>query len=182
MWDETKLAADLEQKYCSTQDISTTAAHHLSLVQTTILSQAHAWMTPPPQFTLPVSHPPSFYSAPPHSSYPPHWSTFYYYLPPTIHPAYPHTYPISPPFLHFVSLLPPSRAAATAVPPTVYSQVTPCPTLVSSSYLPTPMTVSSPYPVLPPLSPSLISDSTSTDTPSPPQLPTVTPPPEHTGM
>ena len=103
--DETKQAADLEQKYFSTQDTSTTAAHHLGQpVLTTTLSQTHTWMTPPPQFTVPVSYPPSSYSAPPHSSYHPPWSAPYYYPPPTIHPAYPHTYPISPPFLHSASL------------------------------------------------------------------------------
>ena len=179
--DETKLAADLEQKYCSTLDI--TAAHHLGPpVPPMTLSQAHNWMIPPPQFTVPVSHPPSSYSAPPHSSYSPPWSAPYCYPPPTIHPAYPHTSPISPPFLHSASLLPPSGAAGTAIPPTVYSQVTPCPTLVSSSYLPTPMTVSSPYPVLPPPPPSLISDTTAPNTPLPPQLLTVTLLTEHSGM
>lgn len=123
---ETKVAADLEQKCCAKQDISTTAAHHLSLpVPPMILPQAHNWMIPPPQFTVPGSYPPSSYSVPPHSSYP-HapWSVPYYILPPpTIHQAYPHTYPISPPFLHSASLLPPSGAAGIAVSPTVFSQV-----------------------------------------------------------
>ena len=127
--DETKLASDLEQKYYSTQDISTTTTHLLGPpVPTMTLSQVHTWMTPHPQFTDPISHPPISYPVPPHSSYHPPWSAPYYYTPPTIHPAYPHTYPVFPPFLYSGSLLPPSEAASTAVPPTVYSQVPPGPT------------------------------------------------------
>ena len=114
------------RRTCRTRSYGPAAAHHLSLpVPTMILPQAHNWMIPPPQFTVPGSYPPSSYSVPPHSSYP-HapWSVPYYILlPPTIHPAYPHTYPISLPFLHSASLLPPSGAAGTAVPPTVFSQL-----------------------------------------------------------
>ena len=180
--DETKLASDLEQKYYSTQDISTTTTYLLGPpVPTMTLSQAHTWITPHPQFTGPISHPPFSYPVPTHSYHPP-WSAPYCYTPPTIHPAYPHTYPVFPPFLYSGSLLPPSEAASTAVPPTLYSQVPPGPTLFSTSYLTTPMTSSPPYPVLPPPPPSLISDSTSPNTHSTPQPSTVTLSTEHTGM
>ena len=77
---EVRLAADLEQKYCSTQDTSIAATHHHAPP-----SQAHTWTTPLCLST--VSHPPvsaSPYFAPPqpHPSQPLPWSSPYYCPPP----------------------------------------------------------------------------------------------------
>ena len=165
--DETQLAADLEQKYCSTQDTSVAATHQPVPVTA---SQAHIHMSTLPHFMAPLSQPPVFaspYSVPaqPHLS---HLSPCpYYYLPST-------SYPVSAQLLP----LPTSGTVHTVTPTTVYSQVTPGPTFVSSSYLPTLMTASPPYP---PPTTSLISESTPPVTLPIPQPPTVTPPPEHTG-
>ena len=164
---ETKLAADLEQKYCSTQDTSVAATHHPVSVTSVAASQAHILGTTLPQFMNPLSQPATFslpYSMPPqpHPSHPPAWSAPHYHPPPT-------RYPMSD------QLIPPPSSGAVHIP-TPTTQVTPGPT---SSYLPTPMTASPPYPVLPVLPhcpSSLISISTPPDTP-----PTVTLPPQHTG-
>ena len=107
---EVRLAADLEQKYCSTQDTSVAATHHHAPP-----SQAHTWTTPLPLST--VSHPPvsaSPYSAPPQPcpSQPLPWSSPYYYPPPT-------TYPQSTQF----PPSPPSEADTTLSILPAYSQV-----------------------------------------------------------
>ena len=109
---EVRLAADLEQKYCSTQDSSVAATHHHALpappsqadTQTTppqqsqsqahtppappvSPSQAHTQMTPlPPQSTIPPTQPPvlAYSETPP--SHPPSWSVPYDYSP---HASYP---------------------------------------------------------------------------------------------
>ena len=166
---ETKLAADLEQRYCSTQDTSVAATHHTVPVKAVAKPQAHILMTTLSQFMAPLSQPPvsvPLYSVQPHPSYPPPWSAPHCYPPPP-----PTSYPVS------AQLLPPP-SPGTATPPTMYSQVTPGPT---SSYLPTPMIASRPYQVLLPSPSFLITDSTPHDTPPIPQPPTVSPPPEYTG-
>ena len=93
-----------------------------------------------PQGAFSYSMPPQ-----PHPSHPPLWSAPYYSSPPN---SYPMSAQLLPP--------PPSGAATTGTPATVYSQVTLAPILVTSSSLPTPMTASPPYPVLlpPPPPPS----------------------------
>ena len=170
---ETKLAADLEQKYCSTQDISLSATNHPVPITAVAPSQAHIVVTTLPQFMAPLSQPPTFFptyytQALPHPSHLKPWSAPHYYPPPT-------GFPVS------AQLPPPasSRTAYTATPLTVHLHVPPAPTLVTSSYsVPTHMTASLPQPVPPS---SLMSNSTPPDTPPTPQLPTVTPSPEHTG-
>ena len=169
---ETKLSADLEEKYCSTQDTSVAATHHPVSVTAVAESQAHILMTTLPPFMDSLSQPPVFfppYSMPPqsHPSHPQPWFVPYYYYPP------PTGYPVSAQLLSPHS----SGTAYTATPPTMYSQVTPGPT---SSYLPTPMIESRPYQVLPSPS-SFITDSTPHDTPPTPQPLTVCPPPQCTG-
>ena len=52
--DEVRLAADLEHKYCSTQDIATTH-QHIPPVPVIPPAQTHIWMTPAPQSTVPPS-------------------------------------------------------------------------------------------------------------------------------
>ena len=165
--DEIKLASELEQKYCSTQDTNIAATHYPVPVTGVAASQIHIQMPTLPQITTPLLHPPVFaslYSMPPqpHPSHPPPWSAPHYHPPQT-------RYPMSD------QLIPPPSSGAAHIP-TPTTQVTPGPT---SSYLPTPMTASPPYPVLPVLPhcpSSLISISTPPDTP-----PTVTLPPQHTG-
>ena len=135
---EVRLAADLEQKYCSTQDSSVAATHHHA--PPTPSSQAHTKTTPPqqsqiqahvpllvppsqantltplpPQSTVSRTQSPMFasssYSGTP-PSHPPPWSAPYYYLP--------HTgYPLSTPF----PLTPPTSGVATASVHPSYSQV-----------------------------------------------------------
>ena len=138
---EVRLAADLEQKYCSTQDTSVAATHHHAPpappsshadTQTTLPqqsqsqghvplaplvspSQAHTQTPLPPQSTISPTQPPLFasssYSVTP-PSHPPPWSAPYYYSP--------HTgYPLSTPF----PLTPPPSGVATASVHPSYSQV-----------------------------------------------------------
>ena len=125
---EVRLAADLEQKYCSTQDTSVAATHHHAPpappsqadTQTTppqqsqlqahatpapFVSPSQAQTTMPPQFTVSPTQPPVFTS----SSYsvtppcrPPPWSAPTHYSPHT-------SYPLSTPFP------PPSGVAAASV-------------------------------------------------------------------
>ena len=139
---EVRLAADLEQKYCSTQDTSVAVTHHHALpappsqadTQTTSpqqpRSQGHVPPAPPaspsqadtqmtaipPQYTIPPTQPPVFasssYSVSP-PSHPPPWSAPYYYSP--------HTgYPLSTLF----PLTPPTPGTATASVHPSYSQLT----------------------------------------------------------
>ena len=134
---EVRLAADLEQKYCSTQDTSVAATHHHALpappsqtdTQTTPLqqsqSQAHVTLAPPvsPSQALTLTTPPTQYTIPPmqppvlaysgtRPSHPPPWSTPFYYSP---HIGY----PLSTPF----TLTPPPPGVATASVHPSYSQV-----------------------------------------------------------
>ena len=168
---ETRLATDLEYKYCSTHDNSAAATHYHALpVPAVTQSRAPTLMTPPPQSTLtqPQLHP---------SCFPP-WPIPYNYPPPT-------SYPMSTPLLY-----PPTPGVdSAAAPPTVlpaYSQLSdPTPSLVPNPSLPTCMTASPQHAVLA-LSPSsfLTGDSTPPDTP--PTSTVTTPPPTHaseyTGM
>ena len=136
---EVRLAADLEQKYCSTQDSSITATHHHALpapssqadtqktspqqsqsqghvppALTVSPSQAHTQTTLPPQSTISPTQPPLFvssYSGTP-LSHPLPWPAPYYYSP--------HTgYPMLTPF----PLTPPPSGVATASVHPSYSQV-----------------------------------------------------------
>ena len=131
---EVRLATDLEQKYCSTQDSSITATHHHAPPsppsradsQTTTPqwsqsqgyatpvppSQVLTWMTPPTQHTIPPMQPPvlAYSGTPP--SHPPPWSVPYNYSPHT-------SYPLSTPF----PLTPPPLGVATASVHPSYSQV-----------------------------------------------------------
>ena len=134
---EVRLAADLEQKYCSTQDTSVAATHHhapptppsqadtqttppqqsqsqvyIPLALPVPPSQALTLTTPPTQYTIPPIQPPVLaYSGTP-SSHPPPWSTPYYYSPHTGYPL-PTPFPLTPP--------PPGVATASVRPS--YSQV-----------------------------------------------------------
>ena len=131
---EVRLAADLQHKYCSTQDMGATH-QHAPPVSATPPAQPHTWMTLPPQSIVPLTQPRAFaspYSVPPqpHPSHLPPWSPPHYCLPPT---SYPVSTPSLPP--------PPSGAATTATSFSAYSQlpqVTPGPT---SSAPPTPVPV-----------------------------------------
>ena len=132
---ELRLAEDLEQKYCSTQDANIAATHQHALpllsqadTQTTTpqkspsqahappashvpLSQALTQTTPPPQYTIPPTQPPVLaYSVLP-PSHPPPWSLPYYYLPHT-------SYRLSTPF----PLTPSPSGVATASAHPSYSQ------------------------------------------------------------
>ena len=143
---EVRLAADLEQKYCSTQDTSVAATHHHALpsppsqadTQTTPPQQSHChrpscttttcvsvttshqMTTLPPQSTVSTTQPPLFasssYSVTP-PSHPPPWSAPYYYPPHTGYPLYT-PFPLTPP---------PSGVATASVHPSYSqpSQVTP---------------------------------------------------------
>ena len=112
---EMRLAADLECKYCSTQDIGTAATHHLAPpVPAVPPSQAHTWMTSPPQSNS-LTRPPVFgfpYFMPPqsHPFYPSSWPAPYYYTPPTSYP------PFLPPAI--------SGAVSTATPASIHSMFT----------------------------------------------------------
>lgn len=94
---EVRLAADLEQKYCSTQYTYTypanTSTHPLVLpAPPAPSSKAHTQMTLPPQYTISPTQPPVLaYSVTPPSQ-PPHWSAPYYY---SQHTSYP--LPLTPP-------------------------------------------------------------------------------------
>ena len=79
---EVRLAADLEQKYCTTQDIA--ASHqHTPPVQAVLPSQAHTQTTSLPQFTVPLTQPPVIITSPqsvppqPYPSHSPPWSVPY---------------------------------------------------------------------------------------------------------
>ena len=116
---EVRLAADLEQKYCSTQVTSVAVTHHhappapSSQVDTQTTppqqsqsqghappplvspSQAHTQTTLPPQSTVSLTQPPVLaYSATPSSHLPP-WSAPYYYPPYTGNPL-PTPFPLTP--------------------------------------------------------------------------------------
>ena len=89
---EVRLAADLEQKYCSTQDTSVAATHHLVSPPLVSLSQPHTQTTTlPSQCTVSTIQPPLFasssYSVTP-PSHPPPLSAPYYYPPHTGYPLY----------------------------------------------------------------------------------------------
>ena len=134
---EVRLAADLEQKYCSTQDTSVAATHHHALpappsqadtppqqsqfqghvpqAPLASLSQADTQTTTlPPQSATSPTQPPLFasssYSVSP-PSHPPPWSVPYYYSPHT-------SYPLSTLF----PLTPPTSGMATASVHPSYSQ------------------------------------------------------------
>ena len=138
---EVRLAADLEQKYCSmhetgiaathlhtspapsqadtamTSQQSQSQAHATPAPQPPPLSQALTWMTPPTQYTIPPMQPPVLaYSVTP-PSYPSPWSVPYYYSPHTSYPLYT-PFPLTPL---------PSGAASASVHPSYPqpSQVTP---------------------------------------------------------
>ena len=119
---EVRLAADLEQKHCSTQDTSVAATimhsqhpdHKLTPSPLVSTSQAHTWTTLPPQSTIPPTQSPVLaYSGTPASHLLP-WSAPYYYSP--------HTgYPLYTPF----PLTPPTSGVATASSCSPLPQVTP---------------------------------------------------------
>ena len=161
---EVRVATDLEQKYCSTQDTSVAVTHHHAPpapssqadTQTTSLQQSQVHIppillvpssqpltltTPPTQYTIPPMQPPvlAYTGTPP--SHPPPWSAPYYYSPHT-------SYPLSTPF----PLTPPISGAVTA-------------SVHLSSLLPQVTTTSSR-----PLLPSVPAQPTTT-----PQLPTTLP-------
>lgn len=104
---ETKLAADLEHKFLSTQSICTTTAHcHAPSVPLVPLSQAPTWMNPLSQSTVSLTQPPVFVS--------------------------PYSVPLqSPP------APPAPWSILSYVPPTNYSMSTPFPTIASTATLPT---------------------------------------------
>ena len=158
---ETRLATDLEYKYCSTQDNSAAATHYHALpVPAMPQLQAPTLMTPPPQSTPPLTQPQL------HPSCFPPWPIPYNYPPPT-------SYPMSTSLLY----PPTSGVASAAASPTVDSQLSdPTPSLVPNPSLPTCMTASPQCAVLP-LSPSsfITGDSTPPDTP-PTSTVTISPP------
>ena len=182
---EVRLAADLEQKYCSTQNKCITATHHYASpappsqadTQTTSPqqsqsqahvplpvppSQAHTLTPLPPQSTVSPTQPPVFasssYSVSP-PSHPQPWSTPYYYSP--------HTgYPLYTPF----PLTPPTSGVATA---SVHSQV---PQDTHTSLLPSLPTSSRPFLPSVPTQPTTPQFSTTLPQyPSPPSLTTIPP-------
>ena len=179
---EVRLATDLEQKYCSTQDTSVAVTDHHALpalpsqtnTQTTSLqqspsqghvppappvppSQAVTQTTLPPQSTISPTQPPMFasstYSGTP-PSHPPPWSAPYYYSP--------HTgYLLSAAF----TLTPPQSGVATTSVHPSYSQVTQV-TSTSSRPLLSSVPAQPTIPLLPTTLPQY---------PSPPSLTTIPP-------
>ena len=131
---EVRLAADLEHKYCSPQDIAATH-QHTPPVPAIPPSQPHTWTTLPPQSTVPLMQPPPFaspYSVPPqsHPSHLPPWSVPHYYPPPSSHPV---ATPSLPP--------PPSGAASIATSLSAHSQLPQLPPDPTPSVPPTPVPV-----------------------------------------
>ena len=130
---EVRLAADLEQKYCSTQDPSVAATHHRapplpsqpdtqtappqqsqSKAPPVSMSQSLTQTTPPTQYAISPTQPLVFassYSVTP-PSHPSPWSASYYYSPQT-------SYSLSTP----LQLTPPPSGVATASVHPSYSQV-----------------------------------------------------------
>ena len=177
---EVRLAADLEQKYCSTQDTSVAATHHHALpappsqadTQTTPPqrsqsqvhiplalpvppSQALTLTTPPTQHTIPPMQPPVLAYPGIPSSHPPLWSAPYYYSPHT-------SYPLSTPF----TLTPPTSGVATTSVHPSYSQV---PQVTPTSSRPFPSSVPGQLTTNPQL------PTTLPQYPSPPSLTTIPP-------
>ena len=146
---EVRLATDLEQNYCSTQD---TATHHH--VSPATPSQALTLTTPPTQYTIPPTQPLvlASYSGTP-LSHPPPWSAPYYYSPHTSYPLY----------TPFTLTPPPSGVATASVHP--YSQV---PQVIPTSSRPLLPSVPS-LPTTPQL------PTTLPQYPSPPSLTTIPP-------
>ena len=110
---EVRLAADLQYKYCLTQDMAATHLHTPPVLAIPP-SQPHAWTTLPPQSIVPLMQPPAFaspYSVPPqpYPSHLPPWTVPYYYPPPS-------SYPVS------TSFHPPPTpgVASAAVPPSTH--------------------------------------------------------------
>ena len=105
---EVRLAADLEQNHCSTQDTCIAATPHHAPpspsqadTQTSLQlsrSQAHTQTTLPPQYTISPTQPLVFASSYPATppSHPSLWSGPYYYSP---HTGYPMStlFPVTPP-------------------------------------------------------------------------------------
>ena len=119
---EVRLAADLEHKYCTAQDTSTTATHHPAPpVPAVPPSQVSTLVPPLPQSTVvPLTWSPVFaspYPVPPlpYPSHFPPWSAPYYHPPSTSYPV--STPSLPPPTSYPLSTPPPSGAASTAVPP-----------------------------------------------------------------
>ena len=98
---EVRLAADLQHKYCSTQDIAATH-QHVPPVPVIPPAQVHTWTTPAPQPIVPYAQPPAVFASQPYHSHSSPWSVPYYYPPPT---SYPMSTPSLPP--------PPSGPAST---------------------------------------------------------------------
>ena len=131
---EVRLAADLQYKYCSQQDMTATYQHALPVLPIPP-SQPHTWMTQAPQSTVSLTQPPAFvspYSVPPqpHPSHSPPWSAPHYYPPPS-------SYPVSTPSLP----LPPSRTANTDTSLSAYSQLPQLPPDPTPSAPPAPVPV-----------------------------------------
>ena len=168
---EVRLAADLEQKYCSTQDSSVALTHDHALpapssqadTQTTSqqsqsqgyvppalpvpLSQALTLTTPPTQHTIPPTcmQPPVLaYSVSP-SSHPSPWSTPFYYT--------------SYPFSTLFTLTPPPPGVATAPSYSQVPQVTPTSSRPLLPSIPTQLTTPQ-FPTTLPQYPSLPSLTT----------------------
>ena len=177
---EVRLAADLEQKYCSMQDSTIAATNHHALpapqsqadTQTTSpqqsQSQAHvtlappvspsqplAWTTPPTQYSIPPTQPPvlAYFVTP--CSHPSPWSAPYYYPPHTSYPL-PTPFPLTPP---------PSGLATASIHPSYSSQV---PQVIPTSSIP--LLPSVPTQLTTPQFPA-----TCPQYPSPPSLTTIPP-------
>ena len=161
---EVRLAADLEQKYCSTQDTSVAATHHHA--PPTPSSQADTQTTPPTQYSIPPMQPPvlAYSGTPP--SHPPPWSAPYYYSP---HTSYPLStpFPLTPPIsgavtasVHLSSLLPQvTTTSSRPLLPSVPAQPTTTPQLPTTlpQYLSPPSLTTIPpgtFPIPPPATPS----------------------------
>ena len=193
---EVRLAADLEQKYCSTQVTSVAATHHHALpppsshadTQTTSPQQSQSQAHVPPAPLVSPSQPHTLTPLPPSTmspTQPPMFASSSYSVTPTSHPSpssgpcyySPHTgYPLSTPF----PLTPPPSGVATASVHPSYSQVpqlTPTsskPLLSSLPSLPTTPQLPTAFPQYPsPPSLTAILPSTS---PNPPPATVATPP------
>ena len=162
---EVRLAADLEQKYCSMQVTST---HPLVLPAPLAPStQADTQTTPPTQYSVPPMQPPVLaYSATP-PSLPTPWSAPYYYSPHT-------SYPLSTPF-PLTPVLPGVATASVHPSCSQLSQVIPTSSIPLLPSVPAPLTTPTAFPQYPsPPSLAIIPPDTS----SIPPLATVTTPPD----
>ena len=168
---EVRLAADLEQKYCSTQYTYTyptnTSTHLLVLpAPPAPLSKALTQTTPPTQYTISPTQPPVLaYSVTPPSQQPPPWSAPYYH---SQHTSFPLPLTPSTSEIATTSIVRPSYSQISQVNPTLRPFLPSVPVQLTTPQIPT---IFFYYPS----APSLI-DTPQDTSPIPPSNTVTTPP------